>query len=227
MLHGEKHRVLTEADSSRAPGKLTVCFSGDLESFSRAPDHSFEYSAGDLKRENSLLIRRVDELIQTLKSAVSAGDSEADWQKARLLALREEVKHLRALLRLQNPHHNTNTSEIVFNSPTPSASSILLTTPPCSPRVPPPVKNVSVKVMTPKPVEVLDSERVSCEPSLIISDVLLNDITDVGPPLSPPGSRNTSPKLCMDDPEIDICDKADLKTGTSEVDNDLENDIGE
>lgn len=158
-------------------------------------------------------------------AAVAAGDREVELLRANVAGLQEEVNHLRNLLQLHRPYsskESRGSGPLVPISPTPSSSSFYLRTPPCSPRIPPGTKPYKPKDSTDQVKDINHIEEVAPGPSESFNDVILDDIADVGPVFSPPLCGNIlAPHSSPDDSEMELCDRADLTSGASEVENDL------
>lgn len=176
-------------------------------------------------RENLKLQHQRTELLNIVTTAVSAGDREVEFLRANVAGLQDEVNHLRNLLQLHRPYsskESRGSGPLVPISPTPSSSSFYLTTPPCSPRIPPGTKPYKPKDSADQIKDDNNIEGVTLGSSESFTDDILDDIADVGPVLSPPMSVNVlTPHSSTDDSEMELCDRADLQSGASEVENDL------
>jgi hypothetical protein len=83
-------------------------------------------------------------------------------------------------------------------------------------------KVLSRKVSAAKACEDSRIGKHPCESLLIIGNDILQDIADVGPPLSPPAPKTgKSRDITVEDPEVRFSDEADIKSGATEVENDL------
>ena len=170
-----------------------------------------------------------------LKSASEAPDYRCQVEvEAELAGLRTEAGDLRRILELREYDygmeiHDDIARSSAIMSPSQPSSSFLLTTPPRSPPVgSQPIRprtrrtQDSSAITSPNPNE---SVMVS-QARPIITDEPMDDIADVGPPMSPPSSSK-SPSRAMspvEELEAERSDREDLKKGTLEVEHDLGRD---
>ena len=178
------------------------------------------YSAA-LYQENLALLSKIARMKKFLLHVESV--SQDSTREARLSievdALKEEAKHLRTLLRLQELPLITEADEAAHGpgcfSPSYAESSASLLTPTRSPQHGKQVvqdgKQAGKFADASKPNEVYDAD--ACD-----------EIVDVGPPLSPNASCDDRTKKTMtsDDIQAELVDKEDISASFREVDNDLE-----
>ncbi len=169
-----------------------------------------------MKAENKSLHARVLALHELLKErGIPDSQFSRDADRTELIRLRVEVKHLRDLLRLNQGLSDSVACLIPPISPSQSSSSIMVTTPPRSP-----LRN--------EVGDRLERKRVphngkQGDPARNLNydqpEELVDDIADVGPPLSPTAEVKT--KLDPNDSEVDLRDRVEIQMSTREVDSHL------
>lgn len=178
------------------------------------------YSAA-LHQENLELLAKIARMKKFLLhfESVSKDSTREAKLSIEVDALKDEAKHLRTLLRLQELPLFTEADDASLGcgtlSPSYAESSASLLTPTRSPQQGKQVvKNgrQAGKFADPsKPSEVYEAD--ACD-----------EIVDVGPPLSPNASRDDETKKTMttDDLQAELVDKEDISASFREVDNDLD-----
>lgn len=169
-----------------------------------------------LKAENKSLHAHVLALHELLKErGIPDSQFSRDADRAELIGLRVEVEHLRDLLRLNQGPSDSVANLIPPISPSQSSSSIMTTTPPRSP-----LRNeVSHRIERKRAANNGKKEDPTRNLNYDQPEELVDDIADVGPPLSPTTKVKT--KIDPKDSEADLRDRVEMQMSSREVDSDL------
>ena len=200
-----KHKPVRSTDAS-------LTFREELES-----ERSY---SSRLRRENEELRQKLSKSMELLKSGLFAGtDIQTSAERAELASLRQEVTHLRDLLRLGTESFDQQT----MNSSDGSKCGLFPETAPSNPATPP---------RSPRMGRADESRSTTSREHQVASvqtDQLLlegnmdyaSDITDVGPPMSPNGQTAPRREMSPDESEADRIDSEEIRVSYREVDNDL------